>query len=142
MNELASVTSALDSRQLRDSLKKNDGVRGDRQHWQSVHATKTYRQNDLIEFDAQLREKRIQDRREIIEREREEEALYRERQGAFERLANDETFIRHRNAAIAAVNVTRDNRELNKNLLLQDVAQTQNVLCDSRRNYATRTRIF
>ena len=126
MNELASVASAQDFRQLHDRLKRNDEVRGGRQHSQNIHFLKTEHQNDLIEFDAQLREKRIQDRREIIEREREGEALYRERQDAFERITKDETFLRHRNAAIANVNSIRDNRELNENLLQQNIAETQN----------------
>ncbi len=126
MNELASVTSAQQFRQLRDSIKKNDKVRGDRHHSQNVHFSKTERQNDLIEFDAQLREKRIQDRRDVIERKRNEEAIYREWQRASERLTNDDSFVRHRNAAITGVNAYRDHRELNQDLLLQDIAETRN----------------
>ena len=126
MNELTSVASAQEFRQLQDRLKRNDEVRGAHKNWQSIHFLKTKHQNDLIEFDAQLREKRIQDRREIIEKEREGETLYRERQDAFERITQDEAFVRHRNAAIANVNATRDNRELNEILLQQDIAETKN----------------
>ena len=126
MNELTSVASAQEFRQLQDRLKRNDEVRGAHKNWQNIHFLKTKHQNDLIEFDAQLREKRIQDRREIIEKEREEETLYRERQDAFERITQDEAFVRHRNAAIANVNATRDNRELNEILLQQDIAETKN----------------
>ena len=126
MSELASVTSAKDFRQLQDRLDRNGEVRGTRKNWQNIHFLKTKHQNDLIEFDAQLREKRIQDRRDIIEREREGETLYRERQDAFERITQDEAFVRHRNAAIANVNATRDNRELNEILLQQDIAETKN----------------
>ena len=126
MNELTSVASAQEFRQLQDRLKRNDEVRGAHKNWQNIHFLKTKHQNDLIEFDAQLREKRVQDRREIIEKEREGETLYRERQDAFERITQDEAFVRHRNAAIANVNATRDNRELNEILLQQDIAETKN----------------
>ena len=126
MNELTSVASAQEFRQLQDRLKRNDEVRGAHKNWQQIHFLKTKQQNDLIEFDAQLREKRIQDRRDIIEEEREGATLYRERQDAFERITKDEAFVRHRNAAIANVNATRDNRELHQILLQEDIAETQN----------------
>ena len=61
-----------------------------------------------------------------MEEQRDEQALYNERQSTFERIASDETFVRHRNAAIAHVNATRDNRELNESLVLQDIADSQN----------------
>ena len=126
MNELTSVASAQEFRQLQDRLKRNDKVRGAHKNWQQIHFLKTKQQNDLIEFDVQLREKRIQDRREIVEREREEETLYRQRQDAFESITKDEAIVRHRNAAIANVNATRDNRELHQILLQEDIAETQN----------------
>lgn len=126
MNELASVTSAQDFRQLQDRIKRNDEIRGNRKHWRTAHFLNSERRSELTEFDAQLREKRIQDRREIIELKRSESALYRDQQLDTDRTNNDDAFVRVRNQNIASVNSYIDNRDLTESLLLQDIADSQN----------------
>lgn len=126
MNELTSVTSAQEFRQLQDRIRRNDEVRGNREHWRTAHFLNSERQNELIDFDAQLREKRVQDRRDTIELKRQEDALYRDRQNEFDRTNNDDAFVRSRNQDIANVNAYRDYRELTNSMLMRDIADSQN----------------
>jgi|GEM_PF-1474693 len=132
MTEIPSLAAADRNRVLQDFLRQRDQQREDSQRIRETSFDQRLRQRELIQQDAQLAARRVQDRRDDLRarRDDQDQAYDRQRTGDF--IDNDNAFVQRRDSIETELNSARDARDLNETLLQRDIAGERNQLAELR----------
>lgn len=119
MTELSTIAAADRFRVFQDGLRRRDQQQAEVQRTQNQSFDDRLRQQELVTADARLAERRIQDRRDILDAERAVQNQLRDQQRAQDQIASDEAFVRRQDSINSELNAVRDNRDLNESLQLR-----------------------
>jgi len=132
MTEIPSLAAADRNRVLQDFLRQRDQQREDSQRIRETSFDQRLRQRELIEQDVQLGARRVQDRRDDIEAQRDAQDQARDRQRTRDFIDTDNAFVERRDAIEIELNGARDARDLNESLLQRDIAGDRNEAAELR----------
>ena len=126
MAEIRSLAAADRFRLLQEGLRARDQQRDDNLRARRNSFDDNLRQRALIEGDVRLGERRVQDRRDIIEGERALSDQLRDQRRTLDTLRADDAFVARQDNIQEELNASRDGRDLNESLLLRDIAGDRN----------------
>lgn len=126
MTELRTVAAADRFRVFQDALRRRDQQQAEVQRTQTQSFDERARTQELIQADVRLAERRVQDRRDLVEAERARQDEFLDQQRVRDRISSDESFVRRQDGIDQELDGIRDNRELNESLLLRDIAGQRN----------------
>jgi hypothetical protein len=132
MTELRTVAAADRYRVFQDAIRRRDQEQADQQRTRVASFDDRLQREAQASVDARRAEQRIQDRRDIIEADRALKDQLRDQQRTLDFLANDDGFVRRRDAIETELNGTRDARDLDESTLLRQLAGDRNAAAELR----------
>ncbi|MEK9754362.1 MAG: hypothetical protein VW338_14305 [Rhodospirillaceae bacterium] len=132
MTELRTVAAADRYRIFQEAIRRRDQEQADQQRTRVASFDDRLQREAQASVDARRTEQRIQDRRDIIEADRALKDQLRDQQRTLDFLANDDGFVRRRDAIETELNGTRDARDLDESTLLRQLAGDRNAAAELR----------